>query len=208
MNPLAHLFSSEVLAEILCLFFLNPREEFYQSRIVKETGKGLIQVQRSLKRLEKTGLISSERKGRMVYYKSEPSHPAFEDLKRAFLKTLAFGTPLRSSLGANEKIELACIFGSVAQGMENKESDIDILIVSDLNLEQLSKMIGPLSRKINRELNAVFLTQKDFLKKNFSNDYFIREIVEKPKIWLIGNDQELARLLERSIPENTSSFKK
>jgi len=91
MDPLVKLFANPSLVEILNLFLLNPEEEFYQSDIAKKTNKALMQVQRPLKTLKEIGLISSVQRGRMVYYQAVRTHPAFEDLKRLFLKTLSLG---------------------------------------------------------------------------------------------------------------------
>lgn len=189
------LFSNQTLAQVLGYFFINPDEEIYQARLTSRTGRRLIQVQRALKTLEEAGLISAERQNRKVFYKANRSHPAFEELKKAFLKTLCIGDLIRELLHVHgEKIDLAWIFGSVARGEEQKDSDIDIVFVSDLSLEQISKIVGPLSRTLNKELNGLFITA-DELRKNFhSGDHFIREIIEKPKIWLIGSDYELRRV--------------
>jgi predicted nucleotidyltransferase len=132
----------------------------------------------------------------MVYYHAKHSHPAFEDLKHAFLKTVGVGDYLRALLHKHRRhLDLAWIFGSVARGEEGADSDIDMILVSDHSLLQLSKVIGPLSRRIRRELNVVFLSPQEVQKKFTSNDYFISDIIRKPKIWLVGNDQKLERIV-------------
>lgn len=209
MSSVIPLFANQTLAQILSHFFMNPHEEFYQAAIVKETGKGLIQVQRSLKVLETTGIIGMKRKGRMVYYHADHSHPAFEDLKKAFLKTVGIGDELRSLLRKHrQKIDLVWIFGSVARGEETMGSDIDIMFVSNQSLLQLSKIIGPITRKIKRELNIVFLSPHDLQKKFASHDYFISDIIQQSKIWLIGNDHGLERVLKKQSPQVTDANQK
>ncbi|HSX38589.1 MAG TPA: nucleotidyltransferase domain-containing protein [Chlamydiales bacterium] len=188
---------------------MNPYQEFYQASIVKETGKALIQVQRSLKVLERTGLIETKRRGRMVYYHADHSHPAFEDLKKAFLKTVGIGDQLRTLLRKHRQhIDLVWIFGSVARGEERADSDIDLIFVSNRSLLELSKIVGPISRKIKRELNAVFVTPDELRQKIISNDYFISDIILRPKIWLIGDDHELERLIERTQPQVAAAEQK
>ncbi len=200
------IFANPTLVNVLTHFFMNPHQEFYQAAIVKETGNALIQVQRSLKVLEHTGMISSKKRGRMVFYQADRTHPAFDDLKRAFLKTVSIGDDLRTLLRKHHKrADLVWIFGSVARGEENVDSDIDLIFISKCSLLQMSKIVGPISRKIKRELNAVFLTPDDLVKKYASKDYFISDIIQKPKIWLIGNDQELRELLARTSSQTSSA---
>ncbi len=98
MSPILKLFATPTLAEILSLLFLNSEGELYQLDIAKRIGKGLIQVQRSLKILEEVGLVSTSRQGRMIYYKIVKTHPAFEDLKRLFLKTISLNDRIREAL--------------------------------------------------------------------------------------------------------------
>ncbi|MES2272790.1 MAG: nucleotidyltransferase domain-containing protein [Chlamydiota bacterium] len=207
-SSIFNLFANQTLVQLLGHFFINPAEEVCQSRLVSITGKRLIQVQRALKALEKSGLISTKRRDRKVSYKAERSHPAFEELKKVFLQTISLGDPIRESLRIqNEKIDLIWIFGSVAQGEEQNDSDIDIIFVSDRSLEQLSRVVGPLSRTLDKELNGIFITPDDLRKKFQSEDYFIREIIEKPKIWLLGSDHGLKLLLEGTTPEITCDHK-
>jgi predicted nucleotidyltransferase len=133
----------------------------------------------------------------MAYYHEDHSHSAFEDLKRVVLKTVGIGDHLRTLLHKHRRsIQFVWIFGSVASGEERADSDIDILFISNRSLLQLSKIVGPISRKLKRELNAVFLSPAELKKKISSNDYFICDIIQKPKIWLIGSDHELERFVE------------
>ena len=198
MTPFLKLFANPSLAETLGLFLLNPEEEFYQSDIVKKTGHALMQVQRALKILEEIGLISSVKRGRMVYYKVVRTHPGFEDLKKLFFKTIGLGDSIRKGLMPfRSRIDAAFIFGSIARGNESIDSDIDLFIVADLTLRELSKALGPLSKDLQRELNPVLFSQDEFLKRISDKDHFMTEIVNTPKIWIIGDENEFKNMVER-----------
>ncbi len=198
MDPIVKLFATPSLVEILNLFLLNPEEEFYQSDIVKKTNKALMQVQRALKTLKEIGLISSIQHDRMVYYRAVRSHPAFEDLKHLFLKTLSLGESVRQALRPfNDKIHSAFIFGSVAKGNESLDSDLDLCLIADLTLLELAKALGPLSRKLKRELNPVIFKRSEFQKRILEKDHFLIEVVAAPKLWIIGNEDEFKQLVKR-----------
>ncbi len=195
MSPLLKLFSNSTLAEILSLFLLNPEQEYYQADIAQKTKKALMQVQRSLKTLKEIGIISSIAKGRMVYYKVIKTHPAFEDLKRLFLKTISLGDGIFQALSPfQNKIFCAFIFGSVAKGNESMDSDIDLFIIGDLTLRELSKALSPLSKGLQRELNPVVFGQEEFQKRIASKDHFLIEILNSPKIWITGNESDFKQL--------------
>lgn len=195
MSSLLKIFANPSLAETLSLFLVNPDQEFYQSDIAKKTRKGLIQIQRSLKTLKEVGLVSSERRGKMVYYKIVKNHPAFEDLKKLFLKTIALGEGIHQALlPLSDKIYLVFIFGSVARGDENMESDIDLFIVADLTLRELSKALSPLSRGLHRELNPIIYNPQEFQKRILQKDFFLIEVMDSPKLWIIGNESEFRQM--------------
>ncbi len=81
----------------------------------------------------------------------------------------------------SEKIDLAWIFGSVAKGQEQKESDIDIIFVSELSLEQISKIVGPLSKTLDRELNGIFITTDDLRKNSTLKTISFEKLSKCPK---------------------------
>ena len=61
LSTLAELFPNPTLVKVLSLFLLHPEKEFYQRGIAETTGNALVQVQRALKRIERTGLVTKTR---------------------------------------------------------------------------------------------------------------------------------------------------
>lgn len=197
LSSLAELFPNPTLVEVLSLFLLHPDEEFYQRGIAETTGNALLQVQRALKRIERTGLVTRTKRGNMVYYKAELLHPAFEDLKRVFLKTVALGDVLREALAPlADRVKLAFIFGSLAKGRESAQSDIDLFLVGELSLRETTKILGPVTAELGREFNPVVYSPEEFKKKARENHHFITEVIKGPKIWLIGDEEEHANPAE------------
>lgn len=195
MSSILKIFANPTLGEVLSLLVLNPDKEFYQSNLAQKTKKALIQVQRALKTLKEIGLITTTREGRMVYYQAITTHPAFEALKNLFLKTLALGENFRKALDPfQNKVRFAFVFGSFARGEESADSDIDLLIVGNLSLRELSKITAPLTRELDREVNPVIFTPREFQKKILKNDHFLLEVISSPKLWIIGNDSEFNQM--------------
>lgn len=195
MSSLIELFPNPTLVKVLSLFLMHPEEEYYQRDIVERTGSGLLQVQRALKRMERAGLVSKTREGNRVYYTTERAHPAFQDLQRVFLKTVALGDVLRQALTPlNGRITLAFIYGSLARGEETAGSDIDLFLVGDITLREVTRVLGKIGRDVGREFNPAVYPPKEFRRKVNTRNHFITEVLESPKIWLIGNDHEFASM--------------
>ncbi len=204
MSAIIKIFANPTMVEVLSLFLQSPDEELYQADIVKRSGKSLMQVQRTLKTLQEVGLITSFHRGRFIFYKVVTSHPIFEDLKKLFLKTVALGDVIRLALAPlSNKITASFIFGSIAQGSETLDSDIDLFILGDISLRELSKILGQLSKKLKRELNPVVFGLSEFKKRLSHNDHFLLEITSKPNIWIAGDENEFARMVKRRKVKKT-----
>lgn len=195
-HPLSKLFPNATILDVLSRLLLNPGRDFYQAELVAKTGRALLQVQRALQRIEAAGLATRARRGNRVYYQAERDHPAFEDLKRVLLKTVALGDVLRAALcSIGDQVRLAFIFGSFASGKESSSSDVDLLIVGDLSSRRAAVLLGPLGRDLGRELNPVVYAVEEFRKRATSGDHFVQQVLKGSKIWIIGNDEELERLV-------------
>jgi uncharacterized protein len=195
-HSLASLFPNQTILDVLTLLLLHPDQEFYQREISERTSTGTIQVQRALKRIQAAGLALSARRGNRIYYTSDTRHPAHEDLKRVLIKTVGLGDQLRKCLEPHHsKIRLSFIYGSLATGKENRDSDIDLIIVGELTSRQATKILGPLGREMDREFNATLYPEKEFRSKLKRGNRFIQQVVSESKIWLIGNEDELRELV-------------
>ncbi len=195
MNPFIMLFPNRSFVDVLSVFLTNPDKEFYQSYIAESTGCALMQVQRALKRLEITGLIEKNKSGNRSYYKANQRHPAFEDIKRALLKTVLFGDLLKAALAPmKSKIRFAFIYGSLASGKESLNSDIDLFMIGDLGLRDIASILSTIGNELGREINPTVYSEKEFKKKLIEKNPFIKEILHNKKIWIVGDEHEFKKM--------------
>ena len=195
MTSLSALFPSPVVVDILSLFLMHSGEEYYQRSLAEKTGYSLAQVQYALERIEKSGFVTKKKSGNRLYYKAQRNHPAFEDLKQVFLKTVALADVVQEGLKPLEKkIQFAFVYGSIASGEERTDSDIDLFLLGDVTLKDIANFVADLSKKLKREVNPVNYTQKTFIERLKEDNRFTNELMVTPKIWLIGNEDEFARL--------------
>ncbi len=193
---MARLFPNPALLDVLGLLLLHPDREFYQREIADRVGTTVLQAQRALKRIEDAGLLERTRRGNRAYYSARRQHPAYEDLRRMLMKTVALGDELRQALlPLGSSVRLAFVYGSAAAGTGVVASDIDLFIVGQLSSREAARLLGPLGRQLNREFNPTIYPEKEFRAKARGKNVFIREVMAKPKIWLIGNDHDLAALV-------------
>jgi len=83
---------------VLALIFGQPRRSFYASELIERTGSGSGAVQRELKRLASSGLVTVKRIGNQKHYQANPDSPVFEELSSLVKKTVALVEPIREAL--------------------------------------------------------------------------------------------------------------
>lgn len=192
---LERLFTSTTRVNILEEFLLNPGNEYHIRELARIVEATPIYVQKELKNLESLGLLDSRKKGNMVLYKLRVKSPIAEDLKRIFLKTESIGQAIMKDLDI-KKIKFAFIFGSFAKGVETSTSDVDVLMIGDVNEDDVLRSISKTERRIGREINFILWTEKEFLEKAEKKIPLIKEISKTPVIMIVGDEDELKRLVK------------
>jgi DNA-binding transcriptional ArsR family regulator len=195
MGILAELLSSKIRAEIFRnLFGIAPDTALYMREIERRTGFAIGTVQTELKKLQRLDIISRERDGNRVYYRANTGHPLYPDIRSLVLKTNGLADVIVNALGNEKDIQIAFVFGSFAQQEEKAGSDVDLMIVGDIGLRKLTGLLMDVSGKIGREINPHVFSEKEFIKRKTRHDHFLIQVLDSPKIFIIGTENELAAM--------------
>lgn len=193
---LQRLFSSRVRVEILSSFFLHPDKDLYVREIERITGEDYKNISRELRNLEEIGLLSSRKKGNLKYFALDKEFLLYEELRSVFLKTRGAAAVLKKVLSEEADIEFAFIYGSIASGRESENSDIGLMVLGKIPLENLLKLIRKPEGLLSRDINPSLYTLPETIKRFKDNDPFITEVMNSPRIMLVGDEDELRRLIE------------
>ena len=189
---------------VLAFLYGQTDSSFYTKQILDAVKTGRGAVQRELQNLMDTGIIIREVQGRQVYYRANKNCPIYAELKSIVTKTFGVADVLRQSLGpAARKIQVAFIFGSIASGAEQRTSDIDMMVIGKTTFSEIVSLISPSQKTLGREVNPVVYPASEFKQKMRENHHFLKIVLEGDKIFLIGDEGELARLAERRAVKNT-----
>jgi predicted nucleotidyltransferase len=192
---LASVLFGKTKKSVLALLFMHAEESFYLRQIVRILGLGQGAVQRELANLSESGLIVREVKGNQVYYQANRKSPIFEELKSLMIKTAGVAEVLKGALsGLREKISLAFVYGSMATGTHKNTSDVDLMIIGQISFKEAVAALQPAQEKLGREVNPSVYSPQEFGKKFAEGHHFLRSVSTSPKIFLIGEDRELAEL--------------
>ena len=194
----AELFAGRAVVSLLRTFFLNPSRDYYQRELTEVTGERLFLVQTALKKLTRAGLVSQVSRGNRTYYRVDPTHPAYEELRALIVKTIGIGDTLRARLlELGEKVRAAFIYGSVARGDETPTSDVDIMLVGTLSGREIATILAPVKRLMNREINASVYSPAEIRVKYRQRHPFIRDVIDGPKVFLVGDADVLDSAIGR-----------
>ena len=143
-------------------------------------------------RLERSGLITSERRGAQKHYQANSASPLFDELCSIAHKTFALAEPLREALRPlAPRITAAFVYGSVARREDTARSDIDLMIVSDtLDFESVIGALYPLEARLGRPINPSIFKAREFARKRKEGG-FVSRVIEQPRLWIIGSDHDL-----------------
>lgn len=175
---------------LLGLLLMRPDRGFHVREIARLTGADAGNAHRALRRLEQAGLLTTTRVGNQVRYQANRQSPIFPELQGIVRKTVGMGDLLREALAPlASRIERAFIFGSVARGEEGPRSDIDLMVVGDVDFDDVVVAVYPLQERLGREINSIVLTPAKYRARMKERD-FVARVKSGPRIPLLGDAGE------------------
>jgi predicted nucleotidyltransferase len=196
MAMLHKLFSSKVRIELLNTFFLHPEKSFYLRELERITGEDYKNVSTELKNLESLGFLTSRKSGNLKYFQVNRGFLIYPELKSIFFKVRGAPGLLKQVLSKGPEIEYAFIYGSFAAGTENEKSDIDLMVIGKMPLENLLKRLREPEKLLGRDINPSLFQMSEIKQRLKDQDPFIGRVMAEPKIMLIGNEDDIRRLAE------------
>ena len=112
-------------------------------------------VWKELARLEELGILGSEQRGNSKEYQVNNACSIAPELRSIILKTEGVGQVIREKLQEMGRVNEAFIYGSFASGEADARSDLDLMIVGEVELDKLAPVITTLEKELNRSINYV-----------------------------------------------------
>lgn len=185
---------------VLALFCSHPDEMFYVRQVARFVRAGLGAVQRELAMLTGAGILVRTERGRQIYYQANQDSPIFPELQQVILKTAGLVNVLRAALLPLERhIALAFVYGSFARGEHRRGSDVDLLLVGDVTFGEVVSALQGAQEKLSREINPTVYPRAEFRKKLAEGHHFLSDVLAGPKILVVGDPRELARVAGQRV---------
>jgi len=194
MNTLEKILTSKARAAIFTILFGIDHRELHLREIQRRSGLAVETIRKETHNLEDLGLIVKHRDGNRTYFTANTKHPLYHEIHQMVIKTSGLTMVLQQALNL-ANIKIVFVFGSIAQGNETDESDIDLFVIGNVGLRALSNVLKEPANILGREINPHVMTLNEFITRKQKGEHFVTRIINSPKLMIIGSENEFTELV-------------
>lgn len=158
----------------LKFFIENPYEEIYLREFSRKLNISPNTAQRFLDLFLKEKFIKEEKKANLRFFKANLDNIIFRYIKKTYSMKELINWRLIDLL--KNFSNFVILYGSVAKGLDDKNSDIDLLIISSKKKE-INEILLSLEKKFNRNINSHIFSFVEWEKQKKDNKAFYQEII-------------------------------
>jgi uncharacterized protein len=180
---------------LLAWLFGHPDEAFYLRELLRQTGAPEGGAQRELAALTAAGILSRTERGRQVYFQANRDSLVFPELLSLLTKTTGAVDVLREALEPlAPRVAAAFVYGSAARNELRQGSDIDLMVVGDVEFADVAPVLRGAEAKLGREVNATVYPLSEFQAKIRDGHHFLTAVLRAPYLLVIGSRDDVERL--------------
>jgi DNA-binding transcriptional ArsR family regulator len=184
---LAHFLLGQTRSAVLGALFLRPDLALHVRELARLTGAAPGSLHRELRSLAEMGLLIRQETGRQVYYRANQQCPVYEELTGFLRKTAGLVDVLREALAPLAgRVEQGFVYGSMANGNAHAHSDVDLMIIGDLEFTDAVMALASAQATLRREINPTVLSRAEFERKLQDVDGFVAQVWRGTKLWVVG----------------------
>jgi predicted nucleotidyltransferase len=189
-STLAALFPSPAMARLVIFFLVHPGERFHLRELQRRARLSSASVQKELARLTAMGAVRREEANGRTYYRPDEENGAWGGWMRLLLAGADPVDVIREALVDAAGLDAAFVFGSVARGTAEPESDVDVFLVGPREEQKrATRLLGEAGYFISRPVDVIGRDSEQFTR---AEESFLQRIHAVPKIWVHEGDR-LAR---------------
>jgi len=190
--------ASPALARLVLHFVLHGHEPWHVRGLQRRSGLSMSSLNRELRRLESRGLLERmDDGGRALYRAAE--HPAWKTLRQLVRDFADPAEVVEEAISGIQGIDAAFVFGSFARGDAGEHSDVDVLVVGDVEEDSaLGRQAAEASVLLGRPVEVRAYTRDRIQRQLGAGNAVLGRILAGPKRWIMGDED---RLLEITTAE-------
>lgn len=166
MPPLDALLSKPE-QRLLGAVLMQPERDFGTLELLAHMANGRGAGSKVIQRWIDAGLLQERKVGNQRRLQANPGFVLYPELRRMVMKTVGLAQPLARALAPLAgRLEDAFIFGSVASGTDTSESDVDLALVGDIGLFDVSPLLDGVQAELGRALHASVYSPSEWAADN------------------------------------------
>jgi predicted nucleotidyltransferase len=173
-------------ARLLALLLLQPERRWTLHGLASVLGAPQSSVHRELARAEDSGIVTRDNAARPHLFSAATDDPSYEPLADLLRMSVGVESELEARLN-RPGVHAAAIYGSWASGSRRPDSDIDVLVVGDVDLAELRKLVRPIGKVSGRTVDLTVLRDDEFRELVADRSSFARRVIEGPLKPLVGD---------------------
>jgi len=183
---------------VLSILYGHVGKGFYLRQLARLTNIALGPVQREIRQLVEAGLVSKKTIGTQTLYSANRESPVFREIKGLVTKTVGMHDVVAEALSSlRDEINLAFVYGSVARSREREHSDVDVMVVGNVDFDAIVEKLRDAEKTLNREINPTVYSIREFSKKLRGN--FLKTVLAEKKLFIIGDEDDLRDLGQKHL---------
>ena len=190
-DALAILLGGQTKARILDVLVSHPGESYHLRGLATAAGTDSGNTSKLLRSLVKMGLVLAAPDSHSTRYSINDRSPLAGPLRQLIASAGALMTDLRA---AAEGLRAAYVgvFGSVASGTDDSNSDVDVLVVGHISGVTAQAAFKAVGRKHRRSISTVTVTREELAKGLAEGGAFWSSVSQGRRIDLKGSWSDVA----------------
>lgn len=193
-DSLGHiLFPLQYRRRLLAVLWMRAGQWFHLRELARLTASASVgSLKKELDLLVGVGLLKVQKVGNQTQFCANADHPVYPDLLGLVRKSIGLVDVLHAALAPLAgQIQVAFVFGSMAQGSERPHSDVDLMILGDLGFGAAVNALHESQVTLGREINPKVMTLAEWQSRKTAGDSFVQDVRGKPRLLVMGATDEL-----------------
>jgi predicted nucleotidyltransferase len=196
----------KIRREVLAAMLLHPQRTWYLSKLARHLDAAPSHLHRELAALTEAGILTRRAEGRQTYFAANPACPLLPELTGLLRKTMGARAVLEQVVHrVRGRIRCAFIYGSIARGTEDPDSDVDFMVVGRVSVSDLLPGLRRAERVLGRPVNPTVYPARELAQKFRAGHHFIRSVINDPhKAFVIGGQHDLEEIIGPAAHQTAS----
>ena len=177
MKPKIDTLTKYAIIHAMKVVLTQPIKKFSIVDLAKEAKLAISAANYALEYMLVNGLVTDQKVGRTHQYRANLGNYLAKQWKVLFsLEEIGEAQLVENILKQSKSITSIIIYGSVAEGRDDELSDIDILVIADVDMEKKKQILGQ-AHGTQREPNIIVYTPMEWRKKAEKDKVFYENAI-------------------------------